>query len=118
AEGEGLQKAEAAAIIKLGDQAKRRTEVVEKRHDITAAQDGRGRRARWRPSRAGKGSSRTWRDKKTRAQGAWFMVEAATLCSIIEECDDLRGAHGARVTTAVERDEGADPVDVRLLGAG
>jgi len=41
AEGERLQEAEAAALKKLGDQAKRRVEVFEQRRDLPPREDGR-----------------------------------------------------------------------------
>jgi hypothetical protein len=42
---------------------------------------------------------------------------AARSREMIEESDDLGGAEPARVAAGVEGDEGADPGDVRLLGA-
>ena len=124
AQGKGLHEAEAAPVQELGDQAKRRHEVLEKGSHLTTAKDGREVRGPMGPLEAVEVWHRHVEDasvkEKESAEGLVLGRGrgAAFDGKMVEKGGDLRGTQLARVAAGLGGKEGADPVDVGLLGAG
>jgi hypothetical protein len=122
-EAEALEQAEAAAVEKLSDEAERGAEVLQEGQDVTGPED-RGEVVR--PARSLKTHELGHRELEDvtvqEEDGAESLVlrggrDVALASEIVEECGDLGGAQVAGMATRVKADEGADPVEVRLLGA-
>jgi hypothetical protein len=123
AEREGLHEAQAAAVEQLGDQAEGRVEALGEGDDLAATQHGGEVRRALRALEAvevrhGEVEDPTVEEEQRAERLILRGGGGVTLHrEMIEESGDLGGAELARVAAGVEGDEGADPVEVRLLGA-
>jgi hypothetical protein len=123
-QGEGLAEAEAAAVEKLGDEAEGRIETVEESNDLAPAEHGGevlGALGALEAVEVGHGEVED--PAVQEEEGAEGLVlrgrgGAPLDGEMIEESGDLGSAEGAGMVAAAEGDEGADPVEVGLLGAG
>jgi hypothetical protein len=124
AQGEGLHEAEAAAVEKLGDEAEGRIETVEERDDLATAEHGGemlGALGALEAVEVGYGEVEDATVEEEEGTEGLVLGGGGGVAldgEMIEESGDLGGAEGAGVAAAVEGDEGADPVEVGLLGAG
>jgi hypothetical protein len=119
-----LHEAQAAPIKKLGDQAKRRAELLEERDDLAAAKDRREMLGTVGPLQTVEVRHRDVEDAAVQEdEGTEGLVlrrcgRATLHREMIEEKGDLRRPQLPRVAAPVEDDEGPDPAEVRLLGPG
>ena len=109
---------------KLGDQAKRRAELLEQRDDLAAAKDRREMLGTVGPLQSVEVRHRDVEDAAVQedegTEGLFLRrCGRATLHrEMIEEKGDLRRPQPPRVAAPVEDDEGPDPAEVRFLGPG
>jgi hypothetical protein len=123
-DGEALEQAEAAAVEQLRDETERRFQVLEERVHLAAREHGRKVEGALGALEANELGEVEREDAAVEEDdGAEGLVlrgggRVAVDGEVVQEGGDLGRAEGSGMAAAVEGDVGADPVEVRLLGAG